>query len=310
MTDMRLQRRSTSRRLSYSSSPCGMMEQLECRTHLDASIQATHVYYKGSAFAAAGVTAAYDSSKQLLPSGAAATSLGFTNLLNTSFGINGVVIDVADMPGSSLSASDFVFRVSPTGLFNSSANPPSNWSNAPAPTGIFVTPASGASPAQVRIEWADNAIANRWLQIQMLNSPGTGLPTTKVFYLGHLQGELNGDASVASAYFLTNADLAQINPVGTLATIDNPRDVDKNRFVLNADGVIVRNAVNAGLSLRQITIPVAGAAGEGRVNYSPPSIMRAFSAIRFSDSTPTRDNLFSDLPLSVLDTAVVALEPE
>ncbi|MFO0939733.1 MAG: S8 family serine peptidase [Pirellulales bacterium] len=228
-------------------------------------VTGTSIYYKGSAFAGLGVNAALDSSIPIVRSGSSAIGLGFGNLTSTSLGVSGVVLNIARMPGTSLNASDFVFRMSPQGLFSTAANPPSNWATAPSPTGIFVTPATATTPAQVRVEWTNGQIANRWLQIQVLNTTSTGLPVTQVFYTGNLQGELNGEV-IGSALFVTNADLTKLNPIGGAATVTDRRDIDKNRFVLNADGVLVRNSVNAGLSLRLITIPVAGSADEGRVS--------------------------------------------
>ncbi len=229
------------------------------------TVSNTKVFYKGSAFASSGVAAALDPTKVVAQSGLSQTTLGYANMSNTTFGINGLVLDVNRLAGSTLTSADFNFRMSPQGLFNEATNPPSSWPAAPAPSGIFVTPATATTPARVRLEWNNNAIANRWLQIQLLNTANTGLPTTQVFYFGHLQGELNGEV-IGNAFFVTNADIAMVNPIGTAATVGNPRDVDKNRFILNADGIAIRNSVNAGLSLRQITIPAAGSGTEGRLS--------------------------------------------
>ncbi len=225
------------------------------------------VYYKGSTFAGLGVAAASDPSIAIARSGTSPVALGFGNITSTSLGINGVVLDIARMPATALNAANFVFRMSPMGLFNEAANPPSTWEAAPNPTGIFVTPATATTPAKVRVEWNNGAIANRWLQLQVLNTTQTGLPVTQVFYFGNLQGELNGQV-LANALFVNNADLAAVNPIGGLATVSERRDIDKNRFVLNSDGVLIRNSINAGRSLRLITIPIAGSPEEGRVNGS------------------------------------------
>lgn len=226
------------------------------------------VYYKGSTFAGFGVPSASDPSIAIAKSGTSPVALGFSNMTSTSLGINGVVLDIARMPGTALTQADFVFRMSPTGLFDTATNPPSSWTAAPNATGIFVTPATATTPAKVRVEWNNGQIANRWLQIQVLNTAQTGLPVTQVFYLGNLQGELNGTEEIPNALFVNNADLTRLNPIGGVATVGERRDVDKNRFVLNSDGVLVRNSVNAGRSLRLITIPVAGSTDEGRVNGS------------------------------------------
>ncbi len=227
------------------------------------NVSNSKVFYKGSDFANISVDAALDSSKVLAKSGAAALTLSYSNLINTVNGINGLVLDIAGLVATSLTASDFGLRMSPQGLFNEAANPPNTWADAPSPTAIVVTPGNSTTPSRVRLEWADNAIANRWLQVRVFANGNTGLGNTQVYYLGHLKGELNGQL-VAGAYFVTNADLTMVLPIGGgLTTVTNIRDVDKNRFVTNSDGVAIRDAVIAGLKLRNFTIPVAGSTAEG-----------------------------------------------
>ncbi len=172
------------------------------------------IYYRGSSFAQNGnnVQAALDTTKVLARSGPGSQQLSFANLINTTRGINGLVLDVAGLVASSLTASDFVFRMSPTGTFNENANPPSSWTAAPDPTGIFVTPGTATTPARVRLEWADNAIANRWLQLQLIASSNTGLDTTAVYYVGHLQGEVNG-STTGGAFFVTTLDQNAVLPL-------------------------------------------------------------------------------------------------
>ena len=224
------------------------------------------VYYKGSAFAGTSVNAALDTSKALMLSGAIPQTLSYSNIINTTRGINGIVLDVAGLTAAALTDADFGFRVSPQGVFDEATNPPNTWANAPIPTAIVVTPGSPTMPSRVRLEWADNAIANRWLQIRIFANANTGLANTKVYYLGHLLGEMNGD-SFGGAYFVNNADLTRVLPLGGgIASVSNIRDVDKNRFVLNSDGIAIRSSLIAGNSLRNITIPIAGSSAEGANN--------------------------------------------
>ncbi len=223
------------------------------------------VYYKGSAYAGVSLNAALDTSKALVLSGTSPRTLTYSNLINTTRGINGIVLDIAGLTASALSVADFGFRVSPQGVFDEAANPPNTWADAAVPTAIALTPGNGSTPSRVRLEWADNAIANRWLQIRIFANSNTGLSATKTYYLGHLLAELNGDLAGA-AYFVNNADLIMIRPIGAVATVTNIRDVDKNGFVLNADGIVIRSSLIAGKSLRNITIPIAGSASEGTNN--------------------------------------------
>lgn len=260
------------------------------------------IYHKGSTFSEGGanVAAALDPVKVLARATDALQTLSYANLLNSTRGINGIVLDIAGLPAASLTAADFVFRMSPTGLFDEAANPPSGWSAAPNPTAIVVTPGSGIVPARVRLEWDDNSIANRWLQVQVRANANTGLLSTEVYYVGHLQGELNGQI-LAGAYFVNNTDIAMLPPIGGGATtISNSRDVDKNGFVLNADGVAVRSAIVSGLSLRNITVRLqdSGAASllAGRSTIqSPLDAPRVFTPETTLQKQP-RDVVVSELP--------------
>ncbi len=234
------------------------------------------VYYKGSSFSAGGtnIAAALDTAKVIAKSGSTAQTLSYANLINTTRGINGVVLDIAGLDATTLAASDFTFRMSPTGAFNEAANPPDSWTtNIPAPTGIFVTQGSATVPSRVRLEWADNAIANRWLQIRVLANSHTGLQSAETFYIGHLQGKVLS-TTVAGIFFVTTQDQTAVLPFGT-ATVTSNRDLDKNGFITTQDVTAVRLSIVASRSLRVITIPAAGSGAEGAGGFSGSS---SFSA--------------------------------
>jgi hypothetical protein len=233
------------------------------------------VFYKGSSFASqAGgtltnpnVPAALDSLKVLAQSSNAAQTLNFANnVINTAQGINGVIFDVAGLVGATLTTADFGFRVSPTGAFNEAANLPKDWAAAPSPSLITVmTPGTATTPARVRIEWNNNQIENRWLQIRVLPTANTGLPSQQTFYLGHLLGEVNGLAvgGASGALQVTNADINVVRPlIGTNALVTSAVDITKNGLVQNSDITQVRSGVGV-RQLRLITIPAAGSGNEG-----------------------------------------------
>jgi hypothetical protein len=231
---------------------------------IDALVAVTNskIYYLGSSFAGTSVDAALDTEKVLAKSGPAARTLGYENLINNSRGINGLVFDVAGLAAGSLSSSDFVFRVSPTGAFDEGANPPSSWSNAVSPTLISVGGGSATTPSRVRLEWADNAISNRWLQIKLLANANTGLREPQVYYVGHLFGETNGTLS-GGVYSVSVADVTRIRPaVGTLAPVSSVLDINKNGSIQVSDITAMRSFVGVG-QLRNITIPASGSGSEG-----------------------------------------------
>jgi hypothetical protein len=232
---------------------------------INAAVTVTNakVYYLGSSFADSGVDSALDTGKSLAKAGTTARTLTFENLINTTRGLNGLVFDVAGLVAASLSASDFTFRVSPTGNFDEAANPPNSWTIAPNPSSIQVTPGTSTTAARVRLEWPNGAIANRWLQISLLANASTGLPSRQTYYIGHLLGETTGTLT-DGVYIVQVADITLIRPsVGSLANVASVVDVDKSGIVQVADITSFRSQVGL-LSLRNITIPAdTGSRGDG-----------------------------------------------
>jgi len=227
----------------------------------------TKVYYKGSSFAGTGVDAALDPSKALAKSGPGSLQLSYANLINSSLGINGIVLDVAGLVGTSLTTADYSLRVSPTGAFNEAANPPSGWAAATAPSLVDVVAGGTTAASRVRFEWPDNAIANQWLQIRILPTANTGLREAQTFYIGHLLGETDG--AISQGRFVVGiADINLIKPnVGFAATVDSVFDITKNKIVQISDILAMRSRVGVGL-LRNITIPPAGSGAEAEGGIS------------------------------------------
>jgi GH35 family endo-1,4-beta-xylanase len=274
----------------------------------DAVITNGNFYHKGSSFAASGtnVTAALDPGKVLAKAGPAPVLLSFANLINTTRGINGVTMEVVGIGNTSLTASDFVFRMSPTGLFNESNNPPSSWSTAPSPSAINVSTLSG-NVARIVLEWTDNEIANRWLQVQVLANSRTGLPAPAVYYLGHLQGEVNGTVT-GGAFFVTTQDQSAVLPLGT-ATVGNVRDLDKNSFVTTQDLTAVRNSITAGRTLRVITIPADGSSAEG-MNATAQTLSNSLLAPALTAEAsriPTWNRANPEVYLRLIDELILEL---
>lgn len=273
------------------------------------------VYYKGSTFANTSVNAALDTSKVIAKSGATTQALTFANLLNTTRGINGLVFDVAGLAASSLTAADFVFRMSPKGLFDETANPPRTWSAAPNPTLIEVTGGNSTTPARVRLEWGDNAIADRWLQIKVLANANTGLLAPQVYYIGHLQGETNG-AIEGNAFRVRGTDaaplVAAINSATTVS-VENIYDLNKDGRVRGTDSAAAVESVGA--LLTRITIPASGSGdegegGAGRSWIAAPGVEIPKRSIVSDDSRRVEirarltDEVFSVLPASVKEPGV------
>jgi len=220
------------------------------------------VYHKGSSFAAGGVEAALDPLKQAARPGATAGPVSFANIVSGSRGLNGLLIDVPGLVATGITTGDFAFAMSPTGAFDEAANPPSSWGTAPAPSALVVTPGTNTTPARVRLEWADLAIANRWLQVVVLSTPRTGLDAPEILYVGHLLGETTG--GIAEGLFrVTNADLLAVaSRFNAVAPVGSTSDVVIDGQIRGSDLLAVAGQVGRG-ELRAISIPVAGSGSHG-----------------------------------------------
>jgi len=228
------------------------------------------VYYKGSGFESfGGVPAALDSAKVLIRAGAAPQLTTFANVIGYTRGINGAVLDVAGLVSTSLTASDFTFRVAPAGA--SGAVVPSTWAAAPAPTLIDVTPGTVTTPARIRLAWADNVIQNTWLQIIVKANANTGLDNREVYYLGHALGEVNG----VTPYRVTSADQSAVQTAvsSSIVSVNEVRDVNKDRRVTSVDLSFVQVQVSSTILLRDITIPASGSTEEGEGSPSLMSVL-------------------------------------
>ncbi|MEQ1830595.1 MAG: proprotein convertase P-domain-containing protein, partial [Pirellula sp.] len=217
-------------------------------------------YYRGSDYQTlGGVNAAIDSSKSFLRASTGNQNAGPSIIINYSLGINGVVLDIAGLPSANLSVSDFIFRASPTGT--GGVVTPSSWLAAPTPLSIDVISGSLISPARVLIQWENNAIQNRWLQIIVKANGNTGLVDREVYYLGHALAE----ADFSTPYRVTAADLSLIQSAisNNIVAISNLRDFNKDRRVSSADLSLVQSRISNTILLNNITVPPKNSLAEG-----------------------------------------------
>jgi hypothetical protein len=190
---------------------------------------------------------AIDAEKILAKEGPDPETLGFSNLINTSGGINGVLIDIENL-AAAVNSSDFLFQWSPEGAFQESLHPPSGWSSAPDPSSITVI--TGQTD-RVRLEWPQGMLYNRWLRITVLATSNTGLVVPEVYYIGHLLGESTGPNE--GVYTVSFSDVAEIrNNVGETVDSSSPFDIDKNGTISFSDIASMRS--NIGAQLTNITI--------------------------------------------------------
>jgi len=161
----------------------------------------------------------------------------FSNYTSYASGINGLMIDVAGLPDAAvLDGNDFEFHVG-------NGDNPSTWVEAPLPTTITVRPGVGyGGSARVTIAWTDGVIKNEWLQVKVLDTANTDLPSPDVFYFGNAVGE-SGNSIADARVNAADGLLARNNPRGFLnsAPIDFRFDFNRDARVNATDMLIARN---------------------------------------------------------------------
>jgi len=175
--------------------------------------------------------------KQALLAGGGLAS--FSNCISYSRGINGIMVDLANAPGT-ITASDFQFYIG-------NVTDPRQWTAAPAPSTVLVRPGAGINgSARIELVWADSAITNDWLQVTVLADANTGLSAADVFYFGNLIGE-SGKGAVNGQFAVTSQDEtnARNDPHGFTnpAPITDTCDFNRDALVNADDQLIARYSV-------------------------------------------------------------------
>jgi subtilisin family serine protease len=187
-----------------------------------ATVVGRQVFYNGSAFdgfdnaANEADDAAIATDKQPLLPGETAS---FVNYTSYARGLNGIMIDVADLAGTP-TAADFSFRVGPFGRGEV-------WRDAPAPESITVRPGAGVDGStRITITWADGAIRRTWLEVTVEPTAATGLAGADVFLFGNAIGEVGNSSSDAIVSFRDVLEIRR-NQADS-AGIENPYDIDRD----------------------------------------------------------------------------------
>jgi ELWxxDGT repeat protein len=222
---------------------------------LTASVAARHVFYNGSAFDFDRTTpSAFDDDaiardkRPALP-GEVPT---FANLTSYSRGINGIMVDVRNLPGTPLDASDFAFRVA------GGANP-SAWDMLAAQPTVTVRRRAGVDGTdRVTLIWPEGAVRNAWLEVTLLATPRTHLAVPDTFIFGNLVGETGsaaGSAARVDAADAVHTRAARTAP-GAVVAVTSRHDINRDGVVNVLDELLVRR--NVGRSLPPPTLPPAG----------------------------------------------------
>ncbi len=205
------------------------------------SIAGRHIFYNNSKFDGntPGVSTSDDDAiatdkAALLPG----DTVGFANMTSYSRGINGIMVDVTGARPD-IGVEDFYFQIGD----NADADDPSSWSTAPAPTVVSVRAGAGvAGSDRVEILWADGAITDKWLRVNVLSTFHTGLAAVDVFFFANKIGE-TGD--ISGNYFVTGLadELAARDNTAIGVPVTNVYDFNRDGIVGLSDQLIARNNV-------------------------------------------------------------------
>jgi hypothetical protein len=195
-------------------------------------VVARHLFYNNSAYdgtsgASESDDQAIDTSKSpLLPNETAS----FSNYTGFDEGINGVMIDIANLQ-SQPAAADFQFT---TGNDDN----PDLWTSIGVMPSVSVRWGQGTENSdRVTLIWPDDTIADTWLEITVLSDgPNQVVSTPDVFYFGSALGEVGaGDSRVNSTDAGgVGANFTAIFPP-TTELVTNPYDVNKDGRVNSTD---------------------------------------------------------------------------
>jgi hypothetical protein len=284
-------------------------------------VQAVHLFYNNSALDGNGADVtpadfgAIATDKSPLVPGETAT---FDNVSGYSRGINGVFIDVMDLPhdGADLDGSD-LWLAAGDNYF------PDTWTRIPPmEIGVFPNAAPGGAD-RIYVTFADGAIVDTWLGITLLPTLDTGLADEVDFFYGSVPGETGAAFTGQGEFFGRDAADLQaiaanlIQPAG----IDNPHDVNRDglvdafdfQVIATAGGGIDPNAIHvlalqvASAAEDAILLPVGDGGGggdaplDGRVGGEVAADRDlAFATFDDGDTESLCDDLFAALAGSKL----------
>ncbi|MEM6259637.1 MAG: hypothetical protein AAGI37_15265, partial [Planctomycetota bacterium] len=224
------------------------------------SVVGRNIFYNGSVHdgdvqASVNDDLAIATDKSALLPGQTATSDSYTSYSN---GINGIMIDIASLRSTQLTASDFEVKVG-------NDNNPAAWSLESLISSVTIRPGDGIDGSdRVTLLFEPESIVNTWIEIRVLANTNTGLDSDDVFYFGNWIGETGNDSTTsvdASDRILVNNN--QTSVFDPLATTINPYDFNRDGKVDGIDRLLSLNSQTSIFShLTLITAP------EIEANYS------------------------------------------
>jgi hypothetical protein len=179
----------------------------------------------------------------------------FANYSNFGRGINGLAVDVSNLPGTTTNAN---FAASLQFATWDGINVAGFVLSSVVPT-VNIVPGGGVGgSARANIQLPDNAVQNTWLRVTVLANASTALPTNDVFYFGNVIGDLDF-GNTANRIRVNGQDaalmLANQSPGANSAGVTNKFDLDRNGRVNGQDtALLLANQQAAGV-VAPITAP-------------------------------------------------------
>lgn len=185
-----------------------------------------------------------DGGVALLQRGETEAMVALGNIISSSQGINGVVLDFDNL--ADLNDITLEYKWSPQNVFS---QPIDDWGTVTETESASLIPDGGdAGSDRVLITWPNASITNRYLCIKVIYSGNT----IAELYLGHLRGEMTG-ASGGKFTVLVGDILAVRTDLTQAKTASGRTDVDKSGTVLVQDILDTRS--NLAKELTQLTVP-------------------------------------------------------
>jgi subtilisin family serine protease len=206
----------------------------------------------------------------------------FANYTSYTRGINGIMIDIAGLPGAP-TINDFQFNVGNTSM-------PGSWGVAPAPSVVAVRAGAGTGGSdRITLIWPDNAIQKQWLGVTVLPTSVTGLASADVFYFGNAIGE-SGNSTTDATVTVVDA-LVALNAITPFAKLTSVADYDRDRTISVIDAVIALNNLAVGPSALKLINLTALSPGQTSEVGVPPSsrsnlakVLKSASEVRSAQS--------------------------
>jgi hypothetical protein len=212
-------------------------------------ILGSYVFYNNSAWDGSDPAANANDDNAIAPDKIALRSGGTASFLNyTSYskGINGIMVDIP--AGLTPAASDFEFRVG-------NDNNPAAWSLADSPTMTVRTNVGINNATRITFTWT-TGIKGKWLRVRLISGNSMNMPED-IFYFGNAPGDTGNSATQVRVDAIDELVVrADPHTYGSEATIDNPHDFNRDKYVDTSDEFVARsNVTYFETDLQLITVP-------------------------------------------------------